>query len=237
METSTQLFRIVEDGAVFEPRNHVHYAGRYMNIETSTDDEDGTYPEVKDYIELIDKMDADGTDAWLNWCSSGNALDIDLGYCRVVRDTEYAVEARLEFPEPIKMKVAEVNGEPVLVDVDTIEGEFTHEWFFTKSGRQDEKANGFDIYFDCKKLFLKGRQRRYLMSAAPSIEMDMPVNEIQNRLGADSVKLLQNSQIAQVDICGNDDGFRALENEMGWVELFIEHSGEIFTVRFNNTRA
>jgi hypothetical protein len=31
-----------------------------------------------------------------------------------------------------------------------MKGEFTHDWFWTRNGRQDKMANGFEIWFSIK---------------------------------------------------------------------------------------
>ena len=33
-----------------------------------------------------------------------------------------------------------------------IKGEFTHDWFFNKKGRQDKIANGFEIWFEVQNI-------------------------------------------------------------------------------------
>jgi len=40
----------------------------------------------------------------------------------------------------------------VIEKVKKIEGEFTHDWFFKKSGRQDKIANGFEIWFEVQNI-------------------------------------------------------------------------------------
>jgi len=68
--------------------------------------------------------------------------------CTIVREKEYEDEAIVEFTEPIDVVLDYIGGEPVVKKVKKIKGEFTHDWFWIRGGRQDEIANGFEIWFN-----------------------------------------------------------------------------------------
>jgi hypothetical protein len=150
--TSGRLFEIEEDGAWFEPYNSVNgIAGKYLQIEHSSDDEDGTYPSVTNYIKLVNRMDNDGTSAWLSWISGGNKLKFRFSQCTVIRESKYGVDAEIVFDKPITVVFGRIGEQLITGEVSKIKGEFTHEWFWMKGNRrQDKVANGFEIYFDCK---------------------------------------------------------------------------------------
>ena len=73
IETSFQLFQIVEDGQPFEPIEKVNgISGKYMSIERIEDNHDGTFPLIAQYIRLINRMENEGVSEFLNWFG-GNA--------------------------------------------------------------------------------------------------------------------------------------------------------------------
>jgi len=150
IETSGRLFEIIEDGAFFEPYSRVNgMNGMFMEIEHSSDDEDGTYPLIMHYITLVKKMDESGAPAWLNR-NAKDKLNIDYDGMKIVRKSQWDSEATLIFKEPITVVFGKVGEELITHKVSKITGEFTYEWFWTKRGRQDKYANGFNIYFECK---------------------------------------------------------------------------------------
>lgn len=150
-ETSGQLFLIVEDELIFEPYREVNsIAGRFMSIEHCDDGEDGTWPRISDYIRLTNRMDSEGTSAFLDWYT-GRKKKSDNGYCTIIRESKYGCDATLVFKKPITVCFGKVGEELVTRQVSKITGEFTHEWFWMKGiRRQDKVANGFEVYFDCK---------------------------------------------------------------------------------------
>lgn len=152
IETSGQLFLIVEDGAIFEPYNKVNeIGGKFLSFERCADDEDGTFPNITSYIKLVNRMDKDGTVAFLSWYG-GSKMKFDSGYCTVIRTgSKYGCSATLEFKKPITVLFGKVGDKMITEQVTKIHGEFTHEWFWMKgTRRQDQVANGFEVYFDCK---------------------------------------------------------------------------------------
>ena len=78
-------------------------------------------------------------------------MEIDFCGVKITRGRDWDTEATLEFKEPIEVVMGHVGETPTVVKVKKIKGEFTHDWFFRKSGRQDKIANGFEIWFEIKK--------------------------------------------------------------------------------------
>lgn len=150
--TSPRLFEIIEEDAFFKPLKNVNgIAGQFLEMEMSSDDEDGTYPLVMHYVTLVNKMDKEGTSAFLNYFGRKDKLNIEWSGCKIVRKSKWDSEATVIFDKPITMVFGQVGEELITKEVRQIEGEFTHEWFWMKKGRQDKVANGFYIYFDCQK--------------------------------------------------------------------------------------
>jgi hypothetical protein len=153
-ETSCRLFAIVEDGEYFEPETTVNgIKGMYLSFEQFSDTDDGTFPRVSDYVRLINRMEHEGTGAFLTWIGKSK-LKFDSGYCKVIRESKYGSEATLLFDKPITVVAAYVNDTPVTFQANKITGEFTHEWYWNKNGRQDKYCNSVEVYFDCKKFEL-----------------------------------------------------------------------------------
>jgi hypothetical protein len=152
METSSQLFKIVEDGDAFLPFANISmHSPKTLEYDRMDEYYDGIFPRVSDYTRQANKMDSEGVTAFLNWntpkhkrCSFHN------GYCTVTRESEWDNEATLTFDKPIQVVFGYVGEEPVIKEVTQIKGEFFFEWFWLKNGRQDKMANGFEIYFNCK---------------------------------------------------------------------------------------
>lgn len=152
METTFQLFRIVEDEEVFVPLTNIHQnltQGKFMQYEQFSDDEDGTFPRVEDYTRIANRIEDAGACEFLHW-HSGRKMKSHNGYCTLIRQSRWDNEGTLIFDKPIKVSFGEINGEHIIREVSEIEGEFYHDWYFLKNGRQDKIANGCEIYFDCK---------------------------------------------------------------------------------------
>ena len=151
MKTSKSLWEIIEDGAVLKPYTGAasDYIKNAILFEISDDCEDGTYPRASDYVRLANKIDADGSAAWLNRLTrKKNKLKIDYIGCTIIRDHDWQDAAILEFETPIEVVFGYIGEEPIVRTVKKIKGEFTHDWFWMTGGRQDKIANGFKIYFN-----------------------------------------------------------------------------------------
>lgn len=151
IETSHQLFQIVEDGHVFDPVHKVNQMqGSFMSIDYEEDTFDGVFERVSDWTRFINRVDNEGASAFLTWLGNSK-LKFDLGYCTVEREGKFSDKGALVFKEPIKVVVSHLNNNPIVVEVDRIEGEFTYEWGWLKKGRQDKQANTVELWFDCQK--------------------------------------------------------------------------------------
>ncbi len=152
INTSSRLFEIIEENSFFQPIKKVNgIAGQFLELETSSDDEDGTYPLIMHYVTLVNKMDKEGTSAYLNHIGGKDKLNISWNGCKIIRASKWDDKATIVFDTPITMIFGYVGEEPITREVKQIEGEFTHEWFWMKKGRQSKVANGFSIFFDCQK--------------------------------------------------------------------------------------
>lgn len=163
IEKGYQLFKIVDDGDIFDPLEEINsQSGKWMSFEYFDDEMDGVFPRVSDYTRWANKIDEEGAAAYLTWAGKGK-LKFNTGYCTVIREGKNDNKAIIEFKEPIKVVVAEVNGEPVLIETDRIRGEFTHEWMWwsEKHGkkRQDSIANVCEIWFDCQHFELRDKTK------------------------------------------------------------------------------
>lgn len=153
MESTHTLWDVIEEGKVLSPYNgnHSSHIRKAILFEISDDNEDGTYPRVSDYTRLANQIDNDGTSAWVNRLSrKRNKKTIEFYGCKIERSADYQDEAIIEFATPIQVVFGYVGDEPIVKEVTKIKGEFTHDWFWTKSGRQDKIANGFEIWFNIK---------------------------------------------------------------------------------------
>lgn len=166
VEVSKQLFLIVEDKRVFDMVEN-----NRMYFETLRDTDDGVFPEVEDYISLINDMDENGISAFLRWISNGKPT-FNNGYCKITR-SGYGDVALLEFEKPISVAIAIIGDCYIIEQVDRIEGVFSYEWFWNKSNkRQKEHANGFEIYFTPVNMRL----------SRPVIEKELPYGECLDKM-------------------------------------------------------
>ena len=154
METTFRLYDIVDSNLALMPVSLMHssHIQNAILFEVSDDNEDGTYPRACDYMRVVNKLESDGPASWINRLSrKKNKLKIEFGGVTIIRDKCWQDEAVLEFKEPVKVVFGWVGEEPIIKEVKKIKGEFTHDWFWTKGGRQDKVANGFEIYFNIHK--------------------------------------------------------------------------------------
>ena len=153
METTHTIWEIIDEDKVLDPYTgkHSYHIKNSILFEISDDTEDGTYPRVCDYTRLANRLDAAGTSVWVNRLTSKkNKKIIDYWGCKIERSADYETEATIEFKTPIKVIFGYIGGDPIIKEVKKIKGEFTHDWFWTRNGRQDKIANGFEIWFNIK---------------------------------------------------------------------------------------
>jgi hypothetical protein len=153
MKTTHSIWHILDDGEVFEGANiSSSFIKNAMLFEISEDTDDGTFPRVSDYMRFANSLDSDGTSYFLNRLSrKKNKLELDFCGVKITRESQWDCKAILEFPEPIDVIMGHVGEKAIIEKVKRIQGDFTHDWFFRKSGRQDKIANGFEIWFEVEK--------------------------------------------------------------------------------------
>lgn len=118
-------------------------------FEISQDTDDGTYPTVASYTRDANSLDREGASHWINRLTrkkDKTSIEFYDG-AKIIRDSKWTNEAILEFKEPVEIVFAYIGETPVVRDVKKIKGTFTHDWFWTKNGRQDRIANGYEIWF------------------------------------------------------------------------------------------
>ena len=151
METTHRIWDILDEGTLLLPitlkySNHIQDA---ILIDISQDSDDGIFPRVSDWTRFANKIDNDGIYRFLNGLTrKKNKLKIRYDRCTIIRDRDWEDEAVIEFDTPVKVVFGHVGDEPIIKEVKKIKGEFTHDWFWTKCGRQDKIANGIEVYFN-----------------------------------------------------------------------------------------
>lgn len=119
-----------------------------MLFEVSQDTDDGTYPTLASYMRDANALDNEGASHFLNRLTrKKDKTKIEYGGVTLVRDSKWTEEAVLEFKEPIEVVIGRVGDKPVIQRVKKIKGEFQHDWFWTRAGRQSKIANGYEIWF------------------------------------------------------------------------------------------
>ena len=153
METTHSIWNIIDDEEVLLP-----YKGDGMNtkncilFEISSDDEDGTYPRVSDYVRYANSLEKDGVSYFLNRLSRKKDKKIvEIEGIKIIRESNYGSKAIIEFPKPIQVIMGYVGKKPIIENVKRIQGEFTYDWFWSKNGRQNKIANGFEIWLNIQK--------------------------------------------------------------------------------------
>ncbi len=150
MKTSHSLWHIIDDGEVLEPaKDSCSSIAKGILFEISQDTDDGTYPRVSDYVRFVNKLDVDGASYFINRCTrKKNKKVVDFMGVKIIREHDWETEAILEFEKPIQVMMGKIGDEPIIREVKKIRGEFNHDYFFTRGGRQDKLANGFEIWFN-----------------------------------------------------------------------------------------
>jgi hypothetical protein len=150
MKTTHSIWNIIDDGEILEPaKGTMGSCKNGILFEISSDDEDGTYPRVSDYVRFANKLDEEGASYFINRCTrKKNKKVVDFMGIKIIRNNDWDDRAILEFKEPIKVVMGKIGEEKVIREVKKIRGEFNHDWFWMKNGRQDKIANGFEIWFN-----------------------------------------------------------------------------------------
>ncbi len=123
-----------------------------MLFEVSQDTDDGTYPRLCDWMRDANALDENGSSHFINRLTrKKDKLKIPFyGGVTIVRDSKWSTDAVLEFDEPVEVVMGQVGDRPIIEKVKRIKGEFYHDWFWTRGGRQEKIANGYEIWFEIK---------------------------------------------------------------------------------------
>ena len=147
METTHSIWGILDGNG---PLKGVKFgtSNNAIQIEVSQDTDDGTYPTVASYTRDANALDDEGASHFLNRLTrKKNKLEIEYDGVKIIRDSKWDNQAILEFKEPIEVVIGQVGDKPIIEKVKKIKGEFDHDWFWTRNGRQDKIANGYEIWF------------------------------------------------------------------------------------------
>lgn len=154
METSSNINSIIEDVLILKPDSE-----NRIWIDNHCDTDDGTFPRVSDYTRRLKRMEFHGGAAdILNWMGNRRMKFSMDGYSIARKDT-VSSNAVIIFDGLIHVSMGhifELNNEgfmvkkPVTSLINRIRGHFEYEFFWSKNGRQDKVANGFEIYFVCE---------------------------------------------------------------------------------------
>ncbi|CAB4175040.1 hypothetical protein UFOVP1247_71 [uncultured Caudovirales phage] len=147
METTHSIWGVLDkDGPLKGIKTSI--GNNCMLFDVSQDTDDGTYPTVASYTRDANGLDGEGASHFINRLTrKKNKLEIEYDGVKIIRDSKWDNQAILEFKEPIEVVIGQVGDKPIIEKVTKIGGEFTHDWFWTKNGRQDKIANGYEIWF------------------------------------------------------------------------------------------
>ena len=147
METAHSIWGVLDgDGPLKGIK--MDFGNNCMLFEVSQDTDDGTYPTVASYTRDANGLDDEGASHFLNRLTrKKNKLEIEYDGVKIIRECRWDTKATLEFKEPIDVVIGQVGDKTIIEKVTKIGGEFTHDWFWSKNGRQDKIANGYEIWF------------------------------------------------------------------------------------------
>jgi len=147
METTHSIWRLL-DGEGPLKGIKMDFGNNCILFEVSQDTDDGTYPTVASYTRDANALDNEGASHFLNRLTrKKDKTQIDYDGVKIIRDSKWSNDAVLEFKEPIDVVIGKIGEKPIIEKVKRISGEFTHDWFWSKHGRQDKIANGYEIWF------------------------------------------------------------------------------------------
>lgn len=147
METTHSIWGVFDKDGPFKGIK-MDFGNNCMLFEVSQDTDDGTYPTVASYTRDANGLDEEGASHFINRLTrKKNKLEIEYDGVKIIRDSKWDNQAILEFKEPIDVVIGQIGDKPIIEKVTKIGGEFTHDWFWSKGGRQDKIANGYEIWF------------------------------------------------------------------------------------------
>lgn len=147
METTHTIWGVFDKEGPFKGIK-MDFGNNCMLFEVSQDTDDGTYPTVASYTRDANGLDEEGASHFINRLTrKKNKLEIEYDGVKIIRDSKWDNQAILEFKEPIEVVIGQIGDKPIIEKVTKIGGEFVHDWFWSKNGRQDKIANGYEIWF------------------------------------------------------------------------------------------
>jgi hypothetical protein len=147
METTHSIWGLLDgDGPLKGIK--MDFGNNCILFEVSQDTDDGTYPTVASYTRDANALDNEGASHFLNKLTrKKDKTQLDYDGVKIIRDSKWDSEATLEFKEPIDVVIGKIGEKLIIEKVKKIRGEFQHDWFWTRNGRQDKIANGYEIWF------------------------------------------------------------------------------------------
>lgn len=148
METTHSIWEVTDMQMPFKGIKFME-SQNAMLFDIHEDTDDGTYEKVADWKRMVKKLDSDGTSFFLNQLARGKRKKtlIEAYDVTIFRKNDWDTDAIIEFKEPIIVHIGKVGDTDITAAVKRVRGEFDHDYFFKKNGRQQEFANGFEIWF------------------------------------------------------------------------------------------
>lgn len=147
MKTVHSIWNVLDGDGTFKGIK-TDFGNICMLFEVSQDTDDGTYPTVASYTRDANALDREGASHFLNRLTrKKDKTLLEYDGVKIIRENKWTEEAVLEFKEPFETLFAYIGETPVVRDVKKIKGRFEVDWFWTKNGRQDRIANGYEIWF------------------------------------------------------------------------------------------
>jgi hypothetical protein len=148
METAHSIWEVTDMEMPFKGIKFME-SQNAMLFDIHEDTDDGTYEKVADWKRFVKKLDSDGTSFFLNQLAKGKRKKtlIEAYDVTIFRKNDWDTDAIIEFKEPIIVHIGKVGDTDITAAVKRIRGEFDHDYFFKKNGRQQEFANGLEIWF------------------------------------------------------------------------------------------
>ena len=148
METAHSIWEVTDMKLPFKGIKFME-SQNAMLFDVHEDTDDGTYEKVADWKRFIKRLDSDGASFFLNRLAKGKRKKtlIEAYDVTIFRKNDWDTDAIIEFKEPVIVHIGKVGDTDITAAVKRIRGEFDHDYFFKKNGRQSEFANGFEIWF------------------------------------------------------------------------------------------
>lgn len=148
METTHSIWEVTDMQLPFKGIKFME-SQNAMLFDIHEDTDDCTYERIADWKRTVKRLDSDGTSFFLNQLARGKRKKtlIEAYDVTIFRKNDWDTDAIIEFKEPIIVHIGKVGDTDITAAVKRVRGEFDHDYFFKKNGRQQEFANGFEIWF------------------------------------------------------------------------------------------